>query len=224
VNNRIERVRERLCRVNIVEEEGPDSQRANVCVVCDELIIGMEDIKWLSKEDILNNKHRLSVESYEMHYRIDLKDELVLQYQVQDCELHGILLSPRARFKDNSYCSCLTCHNSLVCGSAEEKENPPKLAIANGFVIGHIPRTLRYFKTEVPYNPNHMYEFDINPEEHLDDLTCTAISPVRPFGHVVAWQGGAKKSLTGHYSFFAVDHSLTLVVSLTNTEALMVTV
>jgi hypothetical protein len=205
VNDMIERLKERFCRINTVEKEGPDCQRAYVCVACDELIIGMEEIKWLGKEDILNNKHRLSVEAYEMHYRIDLKDELVLQYQVQDCDLHGILLSPQARFKDNSYCSCLTCYNSLVCGSAEEKDNPPKLAIANGFVIGHIPKTLRYFKNEI--DPSYMYEFDIDPEKHLDDITCTAISPVRPWGHVIAWQGGAKKSLTGHFSFFSVDQS-----------------
>jgi hypothetical protein len=37
------------------------------------------------------------------------------------------------------------------------------------------------------------YEFEIDPEKHLDDTICTAISPVRPFGSLQAWTGGAKK-------------------------------
>jgi hypothetical protein len=180
VANRIERVTQRFSRINIVEEEGPDFQRAYVCVICDEFIIGMEEIKWLSKEDILNNKHRLSVESYEMHYRIRLKDDLKIQYSVVDCDLDDILLSPRAWVKDNCYCCCSTCHSSLICGSAEEKDNPPKLAIANGFVIGHIPKVLKYWKGDDVVED--YYEFEIDPEKHLDDTICTAISPVRPFG------------------------------------------
>ena len=41
------------------------SHAANICVVCDTFIIGMEPIEWLSKEQLLKHKVRLSVANYE---------------------------------------------------------------------------------------------------------------------------------------------------------------
>ena len=41
-----------------------DGHRAHVCVICDELIIGTEDVCSLDKYHILKHKQRLSVESY----------------------------------------------------------------------------------------------------------------------------------------------------------------
>ena len=35
-----------------------------------------------------------------------------------------------------------------------------------------------------------------DPDVHLDDLICAAISPVRPYGYVHAYQGGSQKSIT----------------------------
>ena len=40
-------------------------QKSNICVICDCLIIGTEEIKLLNKEDIENSADRLSVSSYE---------------------------------------------------------------------------------------------------------------------------------------------------------------
>jgi hypothetical protein len=85
------------------------------------------------------------------------------------------------------------------------KDNPPKLAIANGFVIGHISKVLKYWKGDDVVED--YYEFEIDPEKQLDDTICTAISPVRPFGALQAWTSGAKKSITGHFLFLAVDQS-----------------
>ena len=55
------------------------SHQALVCVVCDELIIGVEPFCWIDKEVLQgdNTKERLGVERYKTHYRVDLKDELV---------------------------------------------------------------------------------------------------------------------------------------------------
>jgi hypothetical protein len=73
-------------------------QKSNICVICDCLIIGTEEIKLLNKEHIENSADRLSVSSYEEYYCIYLKRELVQQYQVEDPDLHGLLLSPRAGY------------------------------------------------------------------------------------------------------------------------------
>jgi len=38
---------------------------ANICVVCDTFIIGMEPNEWISKEQLLKHNLRLSVANYE---------------------------------------------------------------------------------------------------------------------------------------------------------------
>jgi hypothetical protein len=49
--------------------------------------------------------------------------------------------------------------------------------------------------------------WEINPEKHLTDLVCAAISTNRPFGYVFSYVGGAQKSIKGHFSIFGVDQS-----------------
>ena len=48
------------------------THKANVCVVCDRLIIGTEEVKEISKERLESNKDRISVDSYESFYYEDL--------------------------------------------------------------------------------------------------------------------------------------------------------
>ena len=71
------------------------SHQAVVCVVCDELIKGVEPFRWINEEVLRGDdiKDRLGVERYEEHYRLELKDELVRQYRLPGLE--GMLLSPR---------------------------------------------------------------------------------------------------------------------------------
>lgn len=68
---------------------------------------------------------------------------LISQYEIDDTDLKGILLSPRAYFDENGFEYCVSCRDAL---RPSEQENAgshlPKHAIANGFVIGHIPSTL----------------------------------------------------------------------------------
>lgn len=183
----------------------PDYQRANVCVICDRLIIGMEEVKRISKEQLTENADRLNVTQYEEHFSISLKQELVVQYQVEDFDLKDLLLSPRAQRSsdDKFYQCCCACYNSLTKGKKEEGRNPPKFSIANGFAIGHIPNILRYRNKSGEMQSSPL----IDPEKHFDDIFCAAISPVRPFGYVHAYSGGKQKSIKGHFSFFSVDQS-----------------
>ena len=203
-----ERVDKRFCHANsVLDDNGvpnPDLQRANICVVCDHLIIGMEEVKQISKEQLEDNAERLSVASYEEHYEISLKRDLVIQYQVEDDDLKDLLLSPRASLSKDRlhYTCCASCYNSLCQGNKSESDNPPKFAIANGFAIGHIPRLISFLSKDGEHK-----ERVIIPEQDLNDVLCSAISPVRPFGYVHAWCGGKEKSLEGHFSFFSVDQS-----------------
>jgi hypothetical protein len=133
-----------------------------------------------------------------------LKQELVAQYQVEDFDLKDMLLSPRAqRSKDgNQYQCCCSCYNSLIKGNKEEGRNPPKFSIANGFTFCHIPNILR-----IKLKSGEVKERRICVEKDIDDIFCSAISPVWPFGYVHAYSGGKQKSIKGHFSFFSVDQS-----------------
>lgn len=206
----------RICHATTVFDEkksvdeknslpNPNFQRANICVVCDRLIIGMEEVKQISKEQLTENADRLSVTQYEEHFSISLKQELVVQYQVEDFDLKDLLLSPRAQRSSDEkfYQCCSACYNSVTKGKKEEGRYPPKFSIANGFAIGHIPNILRYRNKSGEMQSSPL----IDPEKHFDDIFCAAISPVRPFGYVHAYSGGKQKSIKGHFSFFSVDQS-----------------
>jgi hypothetical protein len=51
----------------------PNFQRANICVVCDKLIIGMEEVKQISNKQLTENADRLDVTQYKEHFSISLK-------------------------------------------------------------------------------------------------------------------------------------------------------
>ena len=73
---------------------GDDGQyhRALGCVVCDEHIIGVEDVHYITKNQLLEHKDRLGVESYEGFHGV-LDEELKKQYfstfaQWEACPVH----------------------------------------------------------------------------------------------------------------------------------------
>ena len=61
-----------------------NKQKANVCVVCDEIIFGAEPVRRLTKACLLENSERLCVSQYQQHFGIQLHPELVRQYQVSN--------------------------------------------------------------------------------------------------------------------------------------------
>ena len=149
--------------------------QANVCIICDEYICGTDLPVWLSKEKILKNKIRLS--------NPDLPTALSQCYQVEDEELHGILLSPRARYRiTGEYVCCKSCSDSLKDNRIENV--PPKFAIANGWAIGTLPDEILDLVTEV---------------------TGPLLAIVRPFAYVMSYRGGAHKSIKGSITFFSQD-------------------
>jgi len=52
-------------------------------------------VKFITKENLMNNTSNLCVSSYEQHFDgLPLHTELVKQYQVEDDDLKHLLLSP----------------------------------------------------------------------------------------------------------------------------------
>jgi hypothetical protein len=203
LENLIQKVKDKFVISTVVNED-KNRHRAHICVVCDCLIIGMEEVKFITKEKLMNNTSNLCVSSYEQHFDgVPLHTELVNQYQVEDDDLKHLLLSPRAFCDQRGYECCESCHRSLVATKNESCDyKPPKFAIANGFAIGHIPETIAISSKNGEHHVRR-----INAEKDLDDLICAAISPVRPFGYVHAYTAGRQKSIKGHFSLFSVDQS-----------------
>jgi 3-hydroxy-3-methylglutaryl CoA synthase len=91
-----------------------DLHQATVCVICDRVIIGVEKIEQIAKQRLIDNQHRLSVEAFESFFDIELNPILKEQYQLDDNDLHGMLLSPRAYCSSNGkYECCEACYKSL---------------------------------------------------------------------------------------------------------------
>ena len=182
----------RTCRNN-------GKHQASVCVACDRNIKGTETIHQLSKERILLNKHRLGVATYEKHFVTSLNPTLVKQYEIQD--LQGLLLSPRSYREGDNFEACSCCNSSLIPSVAKKSTKPPKWSIANGFVVGHIPRSLKIKDT-------NGYEYFQSIDDHqISDILSVALSLQRPFGYIFSWYGGAHESIKGQLSFFEMNQS-----------------
>jgi hypothetical protein len=147
--------------------------QANVCVCCDRFITGTDEVRWISKRNLLVNQERLVDE--------ELPEGLKDCYKVFDPALQHLLLSPRARVNvREEYVCCSQCSDSLR--PHRKKKLPPKFAISNRWAIGNLPPEILELLTEV---------------------TSPLISPVRPFAYVMSFTGGAHKSITGAFTFFS---------------------
>jgi hypothetical protein len=100
----------------------------------------------LSKDRISEPSNRLSVESYERYYGIELKTEARNQCMINDGNLKDLLLSPGSRKTPKGYTTCSFCFSGMQ-PNMTTKKLPPKFAIANGFVIGSLPQVLQWTTT-----------------------------------------------------------------------------
>ena len=182
-----------------MDEKNPSRHKAYVCIICDCFIHGTDSLCKLTSKEIRDHKQRLGVKSYEQYYRTRLHPELKEQYRVKG--LPDILLSPRSRKYKNGYVTCSTCFSGMR-PSMKNKKNPPKYSIANGFVIGSFPEKITITDTD-----GNEQSVDINAEEDVSDVLRALLAPVRPYGYIFAYSGGAHQSLRGHYQFFEMDQS-----------------
>ena len=174
----------------------PHRHRAIVCIICDRFIIGTETIHKLTKQHIGAHSKRLGVKSYEEYYQTTLKAEVKRQYQVQG--LQDMLLSPRSRKYQDGYATCSVCYSAMQPQMASKK-TPPKFAIANGFVIGSFPQEIKFINKEGQKVRRKVEDVE------LTDTLKAMVAPLRPYGCVFAYSGGAQKSLRGNYQFFEMD-------------------
>ncbi len=151
-------------------------------MICDRFIIGTETIHYLLKESIIEHNHRISVKSYETYYG-KLTDEVKYQYMTNDGNLIDLLLSPQSRKTLNEYSTC-SCYFSGTQPQMTKKD-PPKFAIANGFVIRSLLEVLHW----TSINGDRMIR-KINDHE-VTDLLKAKLAPVRPYGCVFSYSRGA---------------------------------
>ena len=188
------------CRTSVRGEQ--DGHRAHVCVICDELIIGTEDVCSLDKYHILKHKQRLSVESYNEFFGGALDPIVIKQYEIPD--LPGMLLSPRSPRDGNQFVACRQCKSGLREQNIDN-EHPPKKSISNGFATGYLPLRDILQQMMMSISPEDT-DLDLQ-ERHLTPILCAAIAPVRPYAHIFSYRGGRHASIRGNYQFFEADHS-----------------
>ena len=180
--------------------KNPHKHRAIVCIICDRCIIGTEAIRKLTKAQISLHKKRLSVDSYEEYYETTLKPEVTKQYQINIDDFKGMLLSPRSRKYLDGYATCSVCYSGMQSHMATKK-NPPKFSIANGFVIGSFPQEIQFTNKD-----GERVTRKIDYHE-LTDILKAMSAPVRPYGAVFAFFGGAQQSIRGNYQYFEMDQN-----------------
>ncbi len=81
------------------------------------------------------------------------------------------------------------------------KKTPPKFASANEFVIGSFPREIKFFNKEGQRVTRKV------EDDELTDTLKAMVAPLRSYGCVFAYSGGAQKSLRGNHQFFEMDHN-----------------
>lgn len=177
---------------------GTNLHQANVCLVCDCFIIGTEPVKRLNKKRLSLHKERLGVENYQKFYKLkELPEDLRNYYKVEDYP--AMLLSPRANLNDSGYSCCATCDNSM--NKRDRKKKPPKLSIANGFVIGE------FSKIEYTDDNGKSCVFNAEDSSQLTEVMRALLAPTRTHGYVMAFTGGKHRSIMGHYQFFEMDQT-----------------
>ena len=183
--------------------------RAIVCLICDSQITGTNPVYYLHKNDILKNKHKLSVQSYNENFGCKMDPLLAKQYEVSG--FPGLLLSPRSiSAKEDKLTACSSCYSSIKRQCNIKGENPPKYAIANGLAIGFLPEILdvqmpdgNHIKMKIVTRDEAGYIVD----DHLTPLVCAAIAPVRPHAYILAYNGGRHQSIKGNFQFFEANQS-----------------
>jgi hypothetical protein len=122
------------------------------------------------------------VKSYDSYHKIELVLEVRKQYMINDGNLKDLLLSPHARKNHNGYSTCSCCFSGMQpCMST--RKSPPKFAIANGFVIGSMPKILQLTTADGEK------KFRAIAEHKITNLLKAMIAPVRPYGLIFLYTG-----------------------------------
>ena len=183
------------CLHRTKDPENDKIHQMPVCLICDRFIIGADRVHRMSAKTVKKHMNVLSSQALEEYQNSPMHPELKRQYSVRG--LPGLLLSPRARKSRLGYSTCSECFYQLKFKKPTDKK-PPKLAIANGFAIGAFPD-----KIKIASGPNKgmMRNIDVENEDQVSEVMRALVSPVRPYGYVIAYTGGKHQSINGTISF-----------------------
>jgi hypothetical protein len=154
----------------------------------------------MAKETPKKYKSSLGAESYENFHNERMHPLLIKQYKMKG--FSNMLLSPRANKNKKGYSMCSLCYTSLKQKS-KSSTKPPKFLIANGFAIGSFPKVIPVMTGK--FKDTHR-RVDIEDETDVSKVMRTLISPIRPYGYVMAYTGGKHAKIKGHYQFFEMNH------------------
>jgi hypothetical protein len=93
---------------------------------------------------------------------------------------------------------CVTVECSNIW---QPKKTHPKFSIANGFVIGSFPQEIQFTNKD-----GERVTRKIDYHE-LTDILKAMSGPVRTYGAVFAFFGGAHQSICGNYRYFEMDQN-----------------
>ncbi len=79
------------------------------------------------------------------------------------------------------------------------KKSPPKFAIASGFVIGSCPQEVKWITS------NGDTKKRIIKNHEVTDILKAMMAPIRPYGSIFAYAGGAQKSIRGNYQWIRIE-------------------
>ncbi|KAL3773968.1 hypothetical protein ACHAWO_010766 [Cyclotella atomus] len=113
-----------------------------------------------------------------------------------------MLLSPRANKNTKGYSMCSSCYTSLN-NKSKSSIKPPKFSIDDGFVIGSFPKVILLVTGKLKGKHRRV---NIEDETDVPEVMQTLLSPVRPYGYVMAYTGGKYARIKGHYLFFEMKH------------------
>ncbi len=92
---------------------------------------------------------------------------------INDGKLKDLLVSPHARKNHDGYSTCSCCFSGM---QPYMTKKPPKFAIANGFIIGSMPKILQLTTTNGEKKTRAIDEHEIT------DLLKAMMAPVKPYG------------------------------------------
>ena len=88
------------------DECNHDYHQACVCLICDRIIKGTDEVKFVRKSTILKNEHVLSIDYFNKSTNMAISPALQQQYQINDTDLQHLFLSPHSRRINDRYICC----------------------------------------------------------------------------------------------------------------------
>lgn len=168
-------------------------RHAYVCTVCNEIIPALEDLVWLSVENLKKNANCLRWEHVRKVPMSPAPKGVQEQYVFNDIDgllpggasawMKGLGLSPRGVLGRKTSKSRFGFSCCSACNSTVKNNKTPYNAIVNGNYVGCAPK-------------------------ELTDLTAVELallSPVKGYGYCFSCGGGKQMQLKGTMTFMRVD-------------------